>query len=61
MAAPTFFAGRCACTKYSHGHYAFDGDSLPSIVYRVVNEAPVEASTLRPQLPAETGQPSVPC
>ena len=35
------------------GHYAFDGDSLPSIVYRVVNEAPVEASTLRPQLPAE--------
>jgi len=35
------------------GHYAFDGDSLPSIVYRVVNEAPVAASALRPQLPAE--------
>jgi serine/threonine-protein kinase len=35
------------------GRYAFDGDSLPSIVYRVVNEAPVAASTLRPQLPAE--------
>jgi serine/threonine-protein kinase len=35
------------------GRYAFDGDSLPSIVYRVVNEAPVAASTLRPQLPPE--------
>ena len=35
------------------GHYAFDGDSLPAIVYRVVNETPVAASSLRPQLPAE--------
>lgn len=34
------------------GHYAFDGDSLPSIVYRVINEAPVPVSTLRPNLPA---------
>ena len=34
------------------GHYAFDGDSLPTIVYRVISEAPVAASTLRPQLPA---------
>ena len=34
------------------GHYAFDGDSLPAIVYRVINEVPVAASTLRPQLPA---------
>jgi len=34
------------------GRYAFDGDSLPAIVYRVVNEAPAAASTLRPQLPA---------
>ncbi|MHB0973694.1 MAG: serine/threonine-protein kinase [Thiobacillus sp.] len=34
------------------GRYAFDGDSLPMIVYRVINEAPVPASTLRPQLPA---------
>ncbi len=34
------------------GQYAFDGDSLPTIVYRVINEAPVAASTLRPQLPA---------
>jgi len=34
------------------GHYAFDGDGLPMIVYRVINEAPVEASTLRPGLPA---------
>jgi serine/threonine-protein kinase len=34
------------------GHYAFDGDSLPTIVYRVINDTPVTASTLRPQLPA---------
>lgn len=34
------------------GHYAFDGDSLPTIVYRVINETPVAASTLRPGLPA---------
>ena len=34
------------------GRYAFDGDSLPTIVYRVINEAPVPATTLRPQLPA---------
>jgi len=34
------------------GHYAFDGDSLPTIVYRVINETPVEASTLRPRIPA---------
>ncbi len=34
------------------GQYAFDGDSLPTIVYRVINEAPVTAATLRPRLPA---------
>jgi len=34
------------------GHYAFDGDSLPTILYRVINEAPVPASSLRPQLTA---------
>ena len=34
------------------GQYAFDGDSLPTIVYRVINETPVAASALRPQLPA---------
>lgn len=34
------------------GHYAFDGDSLPTIVYRVVNETPAAASSLRPQVPA---------
>ena len=34
------------------GRYAFDGDSLPTIVYRVINEVPVPATTLRPQLPA---------
>lgn len=35
------------------GQYAFDGDSLPTIVYRVINESPVPTSKLRPQLPAE--------
>ncbi len=35
------------------GHYAFDGDSLPSIVYRVISETPVAAESLRPQLPTE--------
>lgn len=34
------------------GHYAFDGDSLPAIVYRVVNETPFSAAVLRPQIPA---------
>ena len=33
------------------GHYAFDGDSLPAIIYRVIHESPVAASTLRPELP----------
>lgn len=32
------------------GRYAFDGDSLPTIVYRVINEAPVAATTLRPSI-----------
>lgn len=34
------------------GQYAFDGDSLPTIVYRVINETPVPAVSLRPNLPA---------
>jgi len=34
------------------GQYAFDGDSLPTIVFRVINETPVSAAFLRPQLPA---------
>lgn len=34
------------------GHYAFDGDSLPTIVYRVVNETPAAVSSVRPQVPA---------
>lgn len=34
------------------GRYAFDGDSLATIVYRVVHEMPVPASTLRPRLPS---------
>ena len=33
--------------------YAFDGSSLPSIVYRVINEAPPSATHFRPQLPHE--------
>jgi serine/threonine-protein kinase len=33
------------------GQYAFDGDSLPAILYRVINEMPMTASSLRPQLP----------
>lgn len=33
------------------GRYAFDGDSLPTILYRVINEAPAAVSTLRPQTP----------
>lgn len=32
--------------------YAFDGSSLAAIVYCVINEAPVPATSLRPQLPA---------
>jgi serine/threonine-protein kinase len=34
------------------GHYAFDGSSLPAIVYRVIHETSVPAASLRPQLPA---------
>ncbi len=34
------------------GHYAFDGASLPAIVYRVINETSVPAASLRPNLPA---------
>ncbi len=34
------------------GHYAFDGDNLPVIVYRVIHDTPVAAATLRPALPA---------
>jgi len=34
------------------GSYAFDGNSLPSIVYRVIHETPVPASTRRTNLPA---------
>jgi serine/threonine-protein kinase len=37
------------------GQYAFDGDSLPAILYRVINETPVSAAILRPGLPAELG------
>jgi serine/threonine-protein kinase len=34
------------------GQYAFDGDSLPTILYRVINEAPAPALSLHPPLPA---------
>jgi serine/threonine-protein kinase len=33
------------------GRYAFDGDSLPTIVYRVVNDTPVPIASLRPGVP----------
>ena len=35
------------------GRYAFDGDSLPAILYRVINETPFAAASLRPNLPIE--------
>ena len=34
------------------GHYAFDGDSLPTIVYRVINETPPAAMPSRGALPS---------
>lgn len=34
------------------GSYAFDGNSLPTIVYRVIHETPVAASSRRAHLPA---------
>jgi serine/threonine protein kinase len=34
------------------GQYAFDGDRLPTIVYRVINAVPVSAASLRARLPA---------
>lgn len=34
------------------GHYAFDGESLAGIVYRVIHETPAPAERLRPGLPA---------
>lgn len=33
------------------GRYAFDGDSLPTIVYRVIHDPPVTIANLRPQVP----------
>ncbi|MFN3545306.1 MAG: protein kinase domain-containing protein [Thiobacillus sp.] len=33
------------------GQYAFDGDSLATIIYRVVNDMPVSPQNLRPGLP----------
>lgn len=35
------------------GQYAFDGDSLPTIVYRVINEPPIPVVSLRPRIPVE--------
>lgn len=34
------------------GQYAFDGESLAGIVYRVINDTPLPAEQLRPGLPA---------
>jgi serine/threonine protein kinase len=35
------------------GQYAFDGESLPSIIYRVISETPVPIEVMRPKIPAE--------
>jgi serine/threonine-protein kinase len=35
------------------GQYAFDGESLPSIIYRVISETPVPVEVIRPKIPAE--------
>ncbi|MDP2028691.1 MAG: protein kinase [Thiobacillus sp.] len=35
------------------GQYAFDGESLPTIIYRVISETPVPVEVMRPKLPAE--------
>ncbi|MBS1145867.1 MAG: Serine/Threonine protein kinase [Proteobacteria bacterium] len=35
------------------GQYAFDGESLPTIIYRVISEMPVPVEVMRPKLPAE--------
>ncbi|MFP5409781.1 MAG: protein kinase domain-containing protein [Gammaproteobacteria bacterium] len=33
------------------GRYAFDGDSLATIVYRVIHDAPMDPAALRPNVP----------
>lgn len=35
------------------GQYAFDGESLPTIIYRVISEMPVPVEVIRPKLPDE--------
>ncbi|MDO9219924.1 MAG: protein kinase [Thiobacillus sp.] len=35
------------------GQYAFDGESLPTIIYRVISEMPVPVEVLRPNIPVE--------
>jgi serine/threonine-protein kinase len=35
------------------GQYAFDGESLPTIIYRVISEMPVPVDVIRPNLPVE--------
>ncbi|MBU2640737.1 MAG: serine/threonine-protein kinase [Thiobacillus sp.] len=34
------------------GQYAFDGESLPTIIYRVISEMPVPVEVVRPKIPA---------
>lgn len=34
------------------GYYAFDGDNLPSILYKVINETPVAPKNRRPEITA---------
>ncbi|MDP1928296.1 MAG: protein kinase [Thiobacillus sp.] len=35
------------------GQYAFDGESLPTIIYRVISEMPVPVEVMRPNIPVE--------
>ncbi|HQT31959.1 MAG TPA: protein kinase [Thiobacillus sp.] len=38
------------------GQYAFDGESLPTIIYRVISEMPVPVEVVRPATPASLTQ-----
>lgn len=35
------------------GQYAFDGESLPTIIYRVISEEPIPVEVMRPKVPAQ--------
>jgi len=44
------FAVGCILYEILTGHHAFGGDSLPTIVFKIMNQMPPSPSTLRPQL-----------